>query len=76
VVKRGLDTTKFYLRINFNDKTNFLFGDSVNFFSIQEKYKFIVASIKEIVIPDVITRDFITDEVVDYTSIPQNTKSE
>ena len=40
IIKIGLDTTKFYIRISFDDKTNFLFGDSVNFFSIQEKYKY------------------------------------
>ena len=67
VIKRGLDTTKYYIRITFDDKSVFLFGDSVNFFSIQEKYKFLVASIKEIIVPDVITRDFVTDEVIDYT---------
>jgi len=72
VIKRGLDTTKYYIRITFDDKSKFLFGDSVNFFSIQEKYKFLVASIKEIIVPDVITRDFVTDEVVDYTLPPPN----
>ena len=44
VIKIGLDTTKYYIRITFDDKSNFLFGDSVNFFSIQEKYKFLIAS--------------------------------
>ena len=53
-----------------------MFGDSVNFFSIQEKYKFLVASIKEIIIPDVISRDFVTDEVVDYTINNQKNKDE
>ena len=71
-----MDTSKYYLRITFDDKTNFLFGESVNFFSIQEKYKFLVASIKEIIIPNVITRDFVTDEVIDYTIINQKNKSE
>ena len=47
IIKIGLDTTKYYIRINFDDKTNFLFGESVNFFSIQEKFRFLVASIKE-----------------------------
>ena len=75
VIKRGLDTTKYYIRITFDDKSNFLFGNSVNFFSIQEKYKFLVASIKEIIVPDVITRDFVTDEVVDYTITPPPQKS-
>ena len=75
VVKIGLDTSKYYIRITFDDKSNFLFGDSVNFFSIQEKYKFLVASIKEIIIPDVITRDFVTDEIIDYTiTMPKNKK--
>ena len=76
VIKIGLDTTKYYIRITFDDKSNFLFGDSVNFFSIQEKYKFLIASIKEIIIPDVITRDFVTDEVIDYTVICQKNKNE
>ena len=76
IIKVGLDTSKYYLRITFDDKTNFLFGESVNFFSIQEKYKFLVASIKEIIIPNVITRDFVTDEVIDYTIINQKNKSE
>ena len=76
IIKIGLDTTKYYLRITFDDKTNFLFGDSVNFYSIQEKYKCLVASIKEIIIPDVITRDFVTDEIIDYTEIPQKSKDE
>ena len=76
IIKIGLDTSKYYLRITFDDKTNFLFGESVNFFSIQEKYKFLVASIKEIIIPNVITRDFVTDEVIDYTIIKQKNKSE
>ena len=76
VIKIGLDTTKYYIRINFDDKSHFLFGDSVNFFSIQEKYKFLVASIKEVIIPNVITRDFVTDEVVDYTIIKQKNKEE
>ena len=76
IIKIGLDTSKYYLRITFDDKTNFLFGESVNFFSIQEKYKFLVASIKEIIIPNVITRDFVTDEVIDYTIINQKNKSE
>ena len=76
IIKVGLDTSKYYLRITFDDKTNFLFGESVNFFSIQEKYKFLVASIKEIIIPNVITRDFVTDEVIDYTIIKQKNKSE
>jgi len=75
VIKAGVDTTKYYLRINFDDKSNFLFGNSVNFFSIQEKYKFIVASIKEIIIPNVITRDFVTNEVVDYTIIKPKDKN-
>ena len=74
IVKIGVDTTKFYLRITFDDKTNFLFGESVNFYSIQEKYKFLVASIKEIIIPNVITRDFMTDEVIDYTINPPKDK--
>ena len=68
VIKIGLDTTKYYIRITF--------GDSVNFFSIQEKYKFLIASIKEVIIPDVITRDFVTDEVIDYTIIGQKNKNE
>ena len=76
IIKIGLDTTKFYIRITFDDKTNFLFGDSVNFYSIQEKFKFIVASIKEIIIPDVITRDFVTDEVIDYTIVTPKNKTE
>ena len=76
IIKIGLDTTKFYIRISFDDKTNFLFGDSVNFFSIQEKYKFLVESIKEVIIPDVISRDFVTDEVVDYTINNQKNKDE
>ena len=76
VIKIGLDTTKYYIRITFDDKSNFLFGDSVNFFSIQEKYKFLIASIKEVIIPDVITRDFVTDEVIDYTIIGQKNKNE
>ena len=76
IIKIGLDTTKFYIRITFDDKTNFLFGDSVNFYSIQEKFKFIVASIKEIIIPDVITRDFVTDEVIDYTIVTPKNKKE
>ena len=76
IVKIGVDTTKFYLRITFDDKTNFLFGDSVNFFSIQEKYKFLIASIKEVIIPNVITRDFVTDEVIDYTILDQKNKKE
>ena len=76
IIKIGLDTTKFYIRISFDDKTNFLFGDSVNFFSIQEKYKFLIASIKEVIIPDVISRDFVTDEVVDYTINNQKNKDE
>ena len=76
VIKIGLDTTKYYIRIKFDDKSNFLFGDSVNFFSIQEKYKFLIASIKEVIIPDVITRDFVTDEVIDYTIIGQKNKNE
>ena len=75
IIKTGVDTTKYYLRITFKDKTNFLFGDSVNFFSIQEKYKFIVASIKELIIPDVITRDFVTTEVIDYTNIKSKDKN-
>ena len=76
IIKIGLDTSKYYLRITFDDKTNFLFGESVNFFSIQEKYKFLIASIKEVIIPDVITRDFVTDEVIDYTIIGQKNKNE
>ena len=76
IIKISLDTTKFYIRITFDDKTNFLFGDSVNFYSIQEKFKFIVASIKEIIIPDVITRDFVTDEVIDYTIVTPKNKKE
>ena len=76
VIKIGLDTTKYYIRITFDDKSNFLFGDSVNFFSIQEKYKFLVASIKEVIIPNVITRDFVTDEVIDYTILDQKNKTE
>ena len=76
VIKIGLDTTKYYIRITFDDKSNFLFGDSVNFFSIQEKYKFLIASIKEVIIPNVITRDFVTDEVIDYTISEQKNKNE
>ena len=76
IIKIGLDTTKYYIRICFDDKTNFLFGDSVNFFSIQEKYKFLVASIKEIIIPNVVTRDFVTDEVIDYTIVNNKNKNE
>lgn len=76
IVKIGLDTSKFYIRITFDDKSNFLFGESVNFFSIQEKYKFLIASIKEIIVPDVITRDFVTDEVIDYTALPQREKTD
>ena len=76
IIKVGLDTSNYHLIITFDDKTNFLFGESVNFFSIQEKYKFLVASIKEIIIPNVITRDFVTDEVIDYTIINQKNKSE
>ena len=76
IIKIGIDTTKYFLRIKFDDKTNFLFGDSVNFFSIQEKYKFLIASIKEVIIPNVITRDFVTDEVIDYTISEQKNKNE
>ena len=76
IIKIGIDTTKFFLRIKFDDKTNFLFGDSVNFFSIQEKYKFLISSIKEVIIPNVITRDFVTDEVIDYTISEQKNKNE
>ena len=76
IIKIGLDTTKYFIRITFDDKSNFLFGDSVNFFSIQEKYKFLIASIKEVIIPNVITRDFVTDEVVDYTILEQKNKNE
>ena len=75
IIKIGVDTTKYYIRITFDDKTNFLFGDSVNFFSIQEKFKFLVASIKELIIPVNITRDFVTDEIIDYTiSLPKKKK--
>jgi hypothetical protein len=74
VIKRGLDTTKYYIRITFNDKSKFLFGDSVNFYSIQEKYKCLAASIKEMIIPDIITRDFVTDEIIDYTIVPPKNK--
>ena len=27
VIKRGLDTTKYYIRITFEDKSKFLFGE-------------------------------------------------
>ena len=77
IVKIGLDTSKFYIRITFDDKSNFLFGESVNFFSIQEKFRFLVASIKEVIIPNnIITRDFITNEVIDYTILNQKNKNE
>ena len=43
---------------------------------MQEKYKFLFDSIKEVIIPNVISRDFVTDEVVDYTIINQKNKDE
>ena len=52
----------------------FYLGDSVNFYSIQEKYKCLVASIKEMIVPDIITRDFVTDEIIDYTIVPPKNK--
>ena len=77
IIKIGLDTTKYYIRISFDDKTNFLFGESVNFFSIQEKFRFLVASIKEVIIPNnIITRDFIINEIIEYTNLKKKNKNE
>ncbi len=65
VERPGLDTTKFYIRITFPYNIKFDFGETVQFYTIQEKYKEVVALIKEVIIPkNLITREFITDETV------------
>ena len=62
VERPGLDTTKFYIRISFPYNINFDFGETVQFWTIQEKYKECIALIKEVIIPkNLITREFITD---------------
>ena len=53
IEKPGIDTTKYYIRIIFNDDIYFDFGESVNLMTIHEKYKQCVAVIKEIVLPDI-----------------------
>ena len=65
IVKRGLDTSKFYIRIKFKDDY-FDFGRTVNFWMIQDKYKKVIASVKEIIIPEIITRDMVRNVVKDY----------
>ena len=58
----GIDTTKYYIRILFNDNIYFDFGESVYLMTIHEKYKQCVAVIKEIVVPDMVSNDYNNEE--------------
>ena len=58
----GIDTTKYYIRITFNDNIYFDFGESVYLMTIHEKYKQCVAVIKEIVVPDMVSNDYNNEE--------------
>jgi len=64
MIKRGFDTTKFYVRITFYDNTKFDWGETVHFVSVTDKYKQCVALIKQIVVGDVVSDDFVTNEIV------------
>jgi len=65
IVKAQMDTTKYYIRITYNDDSKFDWGEAIHFINIDEKYRQTVALIKEIILPDVITDDYITDEAYD-----------
>ena len=47
IIKIGLDTSKYYLRITFDDKTNFLFGESVNFFRYKKNINSLLPVLKK-----------------------------
>ena len=60
-----MDTTKYYIRITYNDDTKFDWGEAIHFINIDEKYRQTVALIKEVILPDIISDDYITDEAYD-----------
>ena len=65
IVKAQMDTTKYYIRITYFDDTKFDWGEAIHFINIDEKYRQTVALIKEVILPDVISDDYITDEAYD-----------
>lgn len=67
IVRRDHDTSKYYIRIIFNDNSHFDFGSSVSFFTNEIKYRKCVAMLKGVIIPEVLTPDCVTDETVDET---------
>lgn len=44
-----------------------VFGESVSLLKVELKYRQCVAIIKGLIIPDILTSNFVTDEVIDET---------
>ena len=67
VIRRSYDSTNYYIRITFKDGSEMVFGESVSLLKVELKYRQCVAIIKGLIIPDILTSNFVTDEVIDET---------
>lgn len=67
LIARSYDSTRLYIRIIFKDDSTLEFGETLSFLKIEMKYRQCVAILKGLIMPEVITDSFITDEVVDET---------
>ena len=67
VIRRSYDSTNYYIRITFKDGSEMVFGESVSLLKVELKYRQCVAIRKGLIIPDILTSNFVTDEVIDET---------
>lgn len=66
IIRRGGgDTVRFYIRITFSDEDAMVFGECITLNTISMKYRQCMAILKELIVPDIISGGFITDETID-----------